>query len=48
MKCIKDIHMLTLWYDVTLITIKRDYATGDNIFVMVPMYKETFVTRYFD
>ena len=47
MKCIKDLQMLTLWYEVTLITIKRDYATVDNIFVMVPMYKETFVTLYF-
>ena len=26
--------MLTLWYDVTLITIKRNYITVDNIFVM--------------
>ena len=26
---------------------QRDYVTVDNIFVMVPMYKETFVTRYF-
>ena len=45
MKCIKDLQMLTLWYDVTLITMKRDYITVDNIFVMVQMYKETFVTR---
>ena len=39
--------MLTQCYDVTSITIKRDYVTVDNIFVLVPMYKETLVTRYF-